>query len=165
MGLVGYGYAVVHMLMSFFVRDPESTDQFKFPFPEFVLTHPISITAAVMGAGIFTYGLYLSIKPHRFNGTPRKARAWRAKLRYGYIGVLCIGLHMTLLKYEGWISWIETLDPALPPLSLLVAILVSCMILLKIAQLRRQKRLFSENTVNQPSRQRNESFVRNPQTK
>lgn len=142
-GLVGYGYAVVHIIASFITPDPQAPQQAKFPFPDFFIDHPISFIAALLGFSLFSYAFILSLNPAKHNGTPQKARAWRKKLRYGYVGVLFICLHMALLKYEGWGTWLQTLTPPLPPLSLIVASLLSLLILLKILQLKKARRLFS----------------------
>ena len=142
-GLVGYGYAVVHIITSFITPDPKSPEQAKFPFPDYFIDHPVSFISALLGFGLFSYAFILSLNPGKHNGTPQKARAWRRKLRYGYVGVLLICLHMTLLKYEGWGTWLQTLTPRLPPLSLIVASLLSGLILLKILQLKKARRLFN----------------------
>ena len=141
-GLVGYGYALIHIAASLIVRDPEAITTPKFPFPDYFTSHPVSFIAALLGFGLFSYAFILSLTPQRYNGTPQKARSWRKKLRYGYVGVLCICLHMTLLKYEGWGTWLKTFTPTLPPLSLIIAALLSALILLKILHLKKEKRLF-----------------------
>jgi hypothetical protein len=62
-------------------------------------------------------------------------------LRYGYFGVLFVFVHAALLKYDGWLQWLATRTPRLPPLSLIVALLGLGMIVLKIAQLTKERRL------------------------
>ncbi|MBX2822002.1 MAG: hypothetical protein KTR29_20065 [Rhodothermaceae bacterium] len=141
-GLVGYGYAVLHIIASLFVKDPKAPLTNKFPFPDYFIDHPIAFLSALAGFGLFSYAFFLSIAPHRHNGTPQKARAWRKKLRYGYAGVLLICIHLVSLKLEGWITWLTTLSPTLPPLSLIAASTLTCLILLKILQLRKEKRVF-----------------------
>lgn len=96
---------------------------------------------ALIGFLIFSWLVTLSINTQKRFGTASKAKKWRSMLRTGYFGVLLIFFHAALLKHEGWLSWITTLKPALPPLSLVVAMIGVGMIVLKIAQLAKVKRL------------------------
>lgn len=141
-GIVGFGYALSHIVTTFKTPDPQSTVAYKFPFPEYFLERPLAMGSALVGLAIFIYAFALSLPYYSNNGTPEKARAWRIKLRYGYIGVLCIALHMSLLKFEGWVSWIRTLTPKLPPLSLIVGSILTGMVLIKILHFKKERRIF-----------------------
>lgn len=140
-GLIGYGYAVLHIILVFLIKDPQHAQAAKFPFPDFFLQNSLSIIFALAGFLIFSWLVTLSINTQKRFGTPAKSKKWRSMLRCGYFGVLMVFIHATLLKYEGWVSWATTLNPILPPLSLIVAVIGTCMILFKIAQLAKVKRL------------------------
>ena len=141
-GLVGYGYALIHIMLTFVVPNPTATTSLQFPFPDYFIERPIAFLSACIALILFTYACWLSITPQRFNGTAVKARSWRMKLRYGYLGVILIGLHVTILKTEGWLKWIQTQTPALPPLSLITALILVGIIILKTLQLRKERRIF-----------------------
>ena len=145
-GLVGYAYVVMHIIVSITVSDPVQPGMHKFPFPDYFTEHPITFMAALLAFGIFTYAFWLSLSPSKHNGTPEKARSWRKKLRYGYVGVLLGFIHMALLKYKGWATWFETNTPFLPPLSLLIAVILSAMVTLKILHLKKEQRIFGQRT-------------------
>jgi hypothetical protein len=140
-GLVGYGYAVAHLILVLVLHDPESPGTLKFPFPDFFIANSIAILLAVTGFAIFSHTFKLSFEPAKRHGTPEKACTWRSMLRYGYFGVLFVFVHAALLKYDGWLQWLATRTPRLPPLSLIVALLGLGMIVLKIAQLTKERRL------------------------
>ena len=139
LGLTGYGYGVIHIIVGFFARDPEQPGALKFPFPDFILDHPLSYLFGIPGFVIFTHFAIRSIRPRQ----PQKGISHRKPPGlspfYGYIGVLLIFLHSTLLKYEGWLTWIETRSPWLPPLSLIVASLVIGMACIKLIHVRSRK--------------------------
>ena len=142
LGLTGYGLAILHVGSVFIVHNPDQLEAAQFPFPDFFLENILAITLGLAGLGIFSYAFRLSINTKRFTRTAAATRKWRRQLRYGYWGVLLIFVHSFLLKYEGWLSWIASFDPILPPLSLIVSILVSLLIGFKIVQLVREKRFF-----------------------
>ncbi len=140
-GLIGYGYAVLHINLVLLIRDPQNTQVLKFPFPEFFLQNGPAMIFALMGFLIFSWLVTLSFNTRKRFGTASKAKKLRSMLRTGYFGVLLIFFHAALLKHEGWLSWITTLKPALPPLSLVVALIGVGMIVLKVVQLAKVKRL------------------------
>ncbi len=142
LGLTGYGFAALHIATTLFTPDPAGSTQYKFPFPSYYTDHLPAMLLAVAGFVLFTYLFVISIRAERFTGTPEKAKVWRRRLRYGYIGVLLIFLHSFLLKAEGWFTWVTTFVPTLPPLSLIVSALVLGMIVLKVWHLRRVGRVF-----------------------
>ena len=146
-GLVGYAYAVIHIVATLFTPDPEHVSAFKFPFPHYFTDRPLAFITAFVGFVLFSHAFLISLNPAAHNGTPARARAWRRQLRYGYVGVLLIFVHLALLKFDGWVKWFSTFSPTLPPLSLIVAILVAGMVVLKVVQLKNENRLFGKRSL------------------
>ncbi len=144
LGVVGFVLALGHLALTFTVPDPDRVSAFTFPFPDYFIAHWPAMLFAAIGFIIFANAFRLSLRQKRYFGTPQKARRSRVTLRYGYAGVLCIAAHATLLKAEGWSTWIQHLEPALPPLSLIVAALLLLVIALKAFHLARVGRLFRD---------------------
>lgn len=141
-GIVGFGFALIHIVLVFLVSNPDQPSTPQFPFPTYFLDHFVSFAAAGVAFLVFSLACWISIKPVRYTENLARAKKWRQKLRYGYVGVLGIVLHATLLKYEGWGKWISTFDPLLPPLSLIIMTFVSILIVLKAVQLTKERRFF-----------------------
>lgn len=139
-GLVGYGLAVFHLLLTLLVENPEAPGTRKFVFPAYFLDHWPAILLSLLAFVYFSYAFKISVWPGKL--LQASGQRWRRRLRYGYLAVLAALVHAVLLKLEGWISWIPTLDPALPPLSLITAAIGVLLILIKTRQLSRRRRLF-----------------------
>lgn len=146
LGVVGFVLALGHIALTLTVPDPDRVSAFKFPFPGYFIEHAPAMLFAAIGFVIFANAFRLSLQQKRYFGTPQQARRSRVTLRYGYVGVLCIAAHATLLKAEGWSTWIQKPDPPLPPLSLIVAVLLLLLIALKTLHLTRAGRLFRDRT-------------------
>ncbi len=139
-GLVGYGLAVLHVILTLLVANPDAPDTRKFQLPDYYIEHWPAMLLSAMAFVYFTYAFKISIWPQPLLQT--SGHHWRRRLRYGYIAVLLAFTHAMLLKIEGWLNWLPTLNPVLPPLSLIIACIGLLLILLKIWQLARLRRLF-----------------------
>ncbi len=142
LGLSGYVLAVIHVGLTLLVADPKNLTNKKFPFPEFFIDHWLAMLCSIIALAYFTYAFKISVAPARFRMSAEHTLLWRKRLRYGYVAVLFVLTHATLLKFEGWIAWFQSLDPTLPPLSLIVVCLGIVLIALKSIQLTRLRRLF-----------------------
>ncbi len=141
-GLLGYGIGLVHIVITLVVADPASSSVNKFPFPSYFLDHWFSIALALLAVVYFTYAFKISIQPAPFLVSADRSKLWRKRLRYGYIAIIAIFLHASILKVDGWINWFKTLDPTLPPLSLIMLSIGFVLILLKAKHLNNVRRLF-----------------------
>lgn len=141
-GLFGFGLAAFHVGLTFFIRDPANPAAYKFPFPAYFLDHWPAILCALLAFGYFIYAFKISIWPYPFLQSSTKSRIWRRRLRFGYIAVLLVLFHAISLKIEGWISWLQSFDPTLPPLSLIVVVISLSLIVFKSVQLISMRRLF-----------------------
>jgi DMSO/TMAO reductase YedYZ heme-binding membrane subunit len=135
LGLIGFSYAIIHVILSLFVTDPKEPSVFKFPFPEFYLEKWPSIICGFIGFIIFLNMVRVSIIP------AYSRDRWKKQLYYGYFGVLLILSHLILLKYQAWFKWFMNFEPFLPPLSLVVTSIVFISIFLKITQLGISKKI------------------------
>ena len=141
-GLAGYGFAVLHIFLTLIVADPEYPLLKKFQFPTYFIDHWMAISFALPALGYFSYALKISLWPGNMIKGAESSKRWRRRLRYGYIAVCLVFIHATLLKFEGWIAWMVSFVPVLPPLSLIVAVIGLGLIVLKILHLYKVQRLF-----------------------
>ena len=139
-GLTGFWLVLLHVMLTLLVENPDVPGTSKFPFPGYFLDHWPAILISLLALAYFIYAFKISIWPGQL--LLSSGRRWRRRLRYGYVAVLASLIHAVLLKFEGWISWLPSMDPALPPLSLITAMAGLFLILLKTWQLSRSGRLF-----------------------
>lgn len=154
LGLVGLAYTIVHIIASLFISlaehmpDKKNPGAFVFPFPDYFLQHWFSYTCAIIAFGVFLSLAKISMPSNELAAKKYGYDNWKARLRYGYIGVILGVIHSAILKLNGWERWIDDKlalahqEPILPPLSLIVAILVALMITAKAFHLFSQRRLF-----------------------
>ncbi len=141
-GITGYVLALIHVCLVLTLPDPASPAAVKFPFPAFFLDNWESIAIALVALGYFSFACVISINPTRYCATPAAAIAWRKRLRYGYLATIAAIFHAGLLKYEGWLNWLASYEPLLPPLSLIALTLCAAFVALKATQLIKIGRLF-----------------------
>ncbi len=141
-GISGFMLVVVHVGLVFTIADPAAPQHAKFPFPDYFLENWIAILPAMLALLYFSYACYISIKPARFCTSATATASWRRRLRYGYVATLVALLHASMLKYEGWLTWFATHNPALPPLSLVAIGCCLALVALKGLQLIQIRRLF-----------------------
>lgn len=124
LGLVGFAFAIVHIVVTL------NFLPHKFAYPDWFIVHKTSVIFAILALFIFTGMAAIS---NRFTAIELGNKRWRITLRIGYLAFIFIIIHFTLLKYQGWIKWFATREPWLPPLSLLEIIFAIAVIILRIA--------------------------------
>lgn len=135
LGLLGFYYAIVHIIVTFFFLSE------KFPYPDWYAGNLISVFFAILALSIL---IIMAAISNRYAIHELGIKQWRILLRTGYIAFIFITIHFTLLKYPGWIKWFTTREPILPPLSLLEVIFAVAVLLLRLAveiDLRRKKQV------------------------
>ena len=120
LGITGFAYAAAHVALTFVVQDPEK-DAYRFPLPEFYLDNLAAVLFGVAAFLILVNSARLSLFPGAAPVDEARLRRRRMALRCGMIAVPATIIHVVTLKYPGWIEWLATMEPHLPPLSLLVA--------------------------------------------
>lgn len=131
MGLTALFLGLVHTIISIAFL-PQ-----KFPFPSWFLNEWIPITFGLIAIGVWTYIFHISHddKIHSM-GFP----LWKKHQSIGgQIAFLFVFLHLTVMKYPGWIRWVEgkiiqspeLANPHFPPASLLVFTAMAFVILIR----------------------------------
>jgi DMSO/TMAO reductase YedYZ heme-binding membrane subunit len=110
LGVVGFGLAVLHVLMSHRALSA------KFPWPDWLGQN---WETALLGVCAFILFAVMTAVSNRRAVQRMGGARWRRFLSYaGYLGVLLVVVHASLLKGPSWLNWVRTFDPWLPSLSL-----------------------------------------------
>ena len=133
LGLFGFGLAALHAITALFLL-PE-----RLGFKE-IGEHKISIAFGL--AALLILAIMAAIS-NRYFFYELGSRRWRFLMRFGYLAFIFALIHFSALKYKEWTEWFDSLDPALPPLSLLAALFGMGVVILRFALLlsiRKKKR-------------------------
>lgn len=126
LGLSGFAFALVHITVSlFFLPD-------RFPFPEHYLEKSNLWSFSFGVSALIIFAMMAAIS-NRYALHELGGKLWRALLRIGYIAYAFTIIHFGILKYQGWLKWFKTFEPALPPLSLLAVVFSAAVIVLRLA--------------------------------
>lgn len=125
LGLVALGSAAIHVIASLMLQD-------HFKIPDYYLRIKYPLIFGIIAISTWTYMTYIS---RSSKIKQMGAGVWKKRLSLcGKIAFLAIFLHLTVMKYQGWITWFkgqtkqtpELANPQYPPASLFVlAIMLS----------------------------------------
>lgn len=124
LGLMGYAFTLVHVLLS--------TRAFaKFLDPVAWETGSVlPVIEATMATAIFTIMALIS---NAYSAKELGGVTWRRILRTGYIALIFVLMHVALLKAKHWMEWWQSGFGAPPIASLMVSIFILLVLLLRIA--------------------------------
>ena len=123
LGLLALGFAVIHVVLSL-------TQQNKFPFPQWYLSHWIPILFGIAAVIAWFYLMWIS---RNSKIKEMGVEIWKRNLSlFSRFAFFAIFLHLTVMKYEGWIRWLkgqtkqtaELQNPSYPPASLFVFLIM-----------------------------------------
>lgn len=115
LGLIGFAFAIVHLLLS-------STSLLRLLEPTAWTNGSLyPVFAALIATFIFTA---MAVISNNHAARELGGLRWRAILRTGYIGLIFVLLHVALLKMSRWISWWQTGLERPPALSLIISIFI-----------------------------------------
>lgn len=133
LGLLAFGFAILHIIASLAQSE-------RFTWFSWYLNEWIPVVAGLLAVLIWGYMTYISRnKKIQELGVD----VWKKRLSLaGKIGFLAIFLHLTIMKYEGWIRWWngqvkqtpELANPQYPPASLFVFLFMLIVIVYRIIQ-------------------------------
>lgn len=131
LGLSAFGFALFHIVFSL-------AQQERFPFPAWYQKELIPVGAGIGAVIVWSYMAYISRNEKiREMGV----EVWKKRLSIaGQIGFLAIFLHLTIMKYPGWINWLngkakvspELANPSYPPASIFVFLFMVGVIVYRI---------------------------------
>lgn len=122
LGLNGFYMVAVHGLYSFLFN--KFTPWFKY----FESDRLLAFVPAVISLLIF-FGMALI--SNKYAAKALGSEKWRAMLRLGYIAYILGAVHAVLWGFDDWQEWFGT--STLPPISLVIAVFVTFVLVLRIA--------------------------------
>lgn len=133
LGLLAFGFAVLHIIASLY-----QTERFK--WFSWYQNEWIPVAFGILAIVAWVYMTYISRnkKIEEFG-----VEVWKRRLSLaGKVGFLAIFIHVTVMKYEGWIRWVngqvrqtaELANPQYPPASLFVFLFMLIIILSRLIQ-------------------------------
>lgn len=135
LGLAGFAFAVVHLLLSW----SAFTNMLKLETWAAGKAYPAF--AGTLGFLIFTVMALIS---NNYSATTLGGRVWRGILRLGYPALLLVAIHVILLKHSRWQTWAAEGFKTLPSMSLLMTMFIIVVLAMRVAlelSLRKQRRL------------------------
>lgn len=139
LGLLAFGFAIIHIFVSLSQQNR---------FPSWYLKEWFPVLAGLAAIVVWGYMVYLSRNKTIKTLGPD---LWKKRLSFaGWIGFIAIFLHLTVMKYQGWIRWFngqvkksaELANPEFPPASLFVFFIMLVVIVYRVVNIilvKRQK--------------------------
>jgi len=138
LGLIAFGFALIHIFFSLY--QTERFGWFSWYFEEW-----LPVVFGILAITTWGYMAYISrnIKIQQMG-----ADIWRKRLSFaGKLGFVALFLHLTIMKYPGWMKWIqgqvkqtpELANPTYPPASIFVFLLMLIVILCRVFIFFRQR--------------------------
>ncbi len=131
LGLLAFGAAFTHIILSLSQTE-------RFTWFSWYLEEWIPVLFGILAIGIWSYMTFISRNEKiRQMGVD----TWKRRLSItGQLGFLAIFLHVTVMKYEGWIRWFnglakktpELANPSYPPASLFVFLIMILVIVYRV---------------------------------
>lgn len=142
LGLVGFAFSLTHMLLSF------SALQALFKSETWAKGAMWPALAGSMAMIIFAIMALIS---NRLMALKLGGKVWRGILRAGYLAVALVGAHVVLLKYGRWVAWYQGGMKTWPSSSMVVAVWILVVLVMRIALLIALKTKKVANSTTTPS--------------
>lgn len=123
LGMVGYAYALLHLLLSWDALTQIWNPQWSDTFP----TAPV---AGLIATLIFTF---MAIISNTFAVKHLGGKLWRRLQRTGYLAIVFVWLHVVVLRFPSWSKWVSDGFPSWPTTSLITAIFMLLVLILRLA--------------------------------
>ena len=127
-GLLGFGLASVHAIISLLIFSPQYYGKFFDTAGKLNLSGELSMVFGVLSFILFSI-IAISSLPSVMESLGKER--WLSVQRYGYLGMVLVLLHVTAMGLEGWLNpsgW----PGGLLPISLVAAIVLALALLLKL---------------------------------
>jgi DMSO/TMAO reductase YedYZ heme-binding membrane subunit len=124
LGLVGFGFGLVHIGLSF------SALTSLLSAATWTKGIPWNWLTGVLATLIF---IIMTISSNQYSAAHLGGKTWRMILRTGYLAVALILVHVVLLKSSRWLTWYQAGMKTWPSLSLIVTGFMVIVILMRLA--------------------------------
>ncbi|QQS44268.1 ferric reductase-like transmembrane domain-containing protein [Candidatus Roizmanbacteria bacterium] len=122
LGLIGFGYMILHIVISLFYSAYQ-------PFLLYYLkdSQIVSFSAALTATGIFTL---MAVISNRFSIQKIGPHRWRLIMRVGYIAYVMALIHFALRGWPYWMLWLSGKSTSLFPSFGLLVFVFGCIVVL-----------------------------------
>lgn len=124
LGMIGFGFAIWHLLLSWSAL----LNLFKVETWESGKMWPM--LTGFLAFLIFTIMAFIS---NQFSTRFLGSKLWKGILRFGYLALVLVMLHVFFLKSARWLTWYQDGMQGPPALSLLVVIFTIVVLILRLA--------------------------------
>lgn len=128
LGLLGYGLAGLHAIVSVLIFSPAYYPRLFLPEGKLTLVGELSMLLGVLAFGLF--GIIAVISIPSIAQSLDRAR-WQRIQRSGYLGLALVGLHVAVMGYGGWMR-ASAYQYGVVPLSLIAVIVVVVTLLARV---------------------------------
>jgi len=123
LGLVGFAYAIAHLVLSLSAFQA----LLKVETWEKGLMWP-----ALTGVIAMVIFAIMAIISNSMMAQLLGGKVWRAILRTGYIAIIFVCVHVVLLKFPRWLTWYTSGMQTLPSLSLIVTLFMLIVLIMRV---------------------------------
>lgn len=131
LGLFGFGLASIHILISLLIFSPQRYPNFFHEGGNLNLKGELSMLFGILAFCVFAI-VAISSVPGIIS--PQDSKRWLSIQRFGYLGLILVFFHVLTMGMEGWLKP-EGWPGNMLPISLVAAIIVAAVLLLKITAL------------------------------
>lgn len=131
LGLIAFGAAIAHIIASLMLQD-------HFKIPDFYIRIKYPLIFGIIAVLVWGYMAYIS---RSSKIKQMGSDIWKKRLSLsGKIAFLAIFLHLVIMKYQGWLTWLrgqtkqtpELANPSYPPASLFVLVIILTVIIYRL---------------------------------
>jgi len=123
LGLIGFAFAVVHLILS---------NKALLKLTDETAWQSGSVKPVIAGLTATIIFTIMALISNRVATTKLGGIGWRRILRTGYVGLFFVLLHVAYLKSSHWVSWLETGANRPPSLSLIVSVFIIIVLISRI---------------------------------
>lgn len=123
LGLVGFGYGVVHTLLSYqALLNLFKTETWQ----------KQAMWAPLMGLLALVVFTVMALISNQYAAHQLGGKVWRFILRTGYIALLFVFVHVVVLKLARWTTWWQGGMKTLPAMSIIAAVFILVVVIMRI---------------------------------
>lgn len=123
LGLVGWAFVIVHILLEY------TALQRLLAAPNWFAQSLWPISTGLLAGVMFTL---MTVISNRFAATKLGGKNWKRILRIGYLALLLVLAHVVLLKSRYWVTWYNNGMTALPSMSMLISAFILLVVILRV---------------------------------
>lgn len=127
LGLIGFGFAAIHAIISLLLLNPLHYPKFFLQNGQLTTGAQISLLFGVLALLIFSAGAISSMQAVK---NTMKKKNWYFVQKLGYLAFALVMLHVLVMGWEGWLKP-ETWPGGMPPLTLISFAIIAIVLIMR----------------------------------